>query len=113
VVAIAAEPRESAGRAGRLRQALQGAAAIGSPVAAILTSAYDDAIPGDLTPAGRVVVSGDAASLGGSARALLATAVPLQLLTERIARERGVNPDPIRRDDARYLRAAEVSSSAG
>jgi fructoselysine-6-P-deglycase FrlB-like protein len=113
VVAIAAEPRESAGRAGRLRQALQGAAAIGSPVAAILTSAYDDAIPGDLTPAGRVVVSEDAASLGGSARALLATAVPLQLLTERIARERGVNPDPIRRDDARYLRAAEVSSSAG
>ena len=34
--------------------------------------------------------------------ALLGTATPLQLLTERIARARGTNPDPIRRDDPRY-----------
>jgi hypothetical protein len=42
---------------------------------------------------------------------LIGTAVPVQLLTERIARIRGVNPDPIRRDDPAYLRAAEASSS--
>ena len=42
----------------------------------------------------------------------LGTAVPLQLLTERIARIRGVNPDPIRRDDPAYLRAAEAPEAA-
>ncbi|HEX3265594.1 MAG TPA: SIS domain-containing protein [Candidatus Limnocylindrales bacterium] len=110
VVAIAAEPRESDARARRLVQALRAAAAIGVPAAAILTADYDAAVPAELLPAGRIVLPGDAPSLGRSARALLATAVPLQLLTERIARVRGVNPDPIRRDDARYLRAAEVSS---
>jgi hypothetical protein len=49
-------------------------------------------------------------SLPDAVAALLATAVPLQLLTERIARVRGVNPDPIRRDDPAYLRAAEAPS---
>jgi hypothetical protein len=41
--------------------------------------------------------------------ALVGSAVPLQLLTERLARARGVNPDPIRRDEAAYLRAAETA----
>jgi fructoselysine-6-P-deglycase FrlB-like protein len=113
VVALGAEPRESEGRAKRLRQALRAAAAIGSPAAAILTSDYAAALEAELTPAGRIVVPGVAPSLGRSSRALLATTVPLQLLTERLARERGVNPDPIRRDDPRYLRAAEASSPTG
>jgi hypothetical protein len=39
--------------------------------------------------------------------ALLGTAVPLQLLTERLARARGTNPDPIRRDDDRYREASD------
>jgi hypothetical protein len=41
--------------------------------------------------------------------ALLGTAVPLQLLTERLARARGINPDPIRRDDPAYLAAADAA----
>ena len=91
-------------------RATRAAAAIGVPAAAIVGSDYDAALAPDLTPAGRIVVPRGGASVGRSAQALLATAVPLQLLTERMARERGVNPDPIRRDDPRYLRAAEVSS---
>ena len=37
--------------------------------------------------------------------ALVGTATPLQLLTERLARARGTNPDLIRRDDPVYLAA--------
>jgi glucosamine--fructose-6-phosphate aminotransferase (isomerizing) len=113
LVAIAAEPRERHERGQRLSQALRAAAAIGVRAGAILTSEYETAIAAELTPAGRIVVPGSAPSLGRSSQALLATTVPLQLLTERIARVRGVNPDPIRRDDPRYLRAAEVSSPEG
>jgi hypothetical protein len=40
---------------------------------------------------------------------LLGTATPLQLLTERIARARGTNPDAIRRDDQRYRDAAAAA----
>ena len=50
----------------------------------------------------------DTAGLPRAVAALTSTAVPLQLLTERIARLQGVNPDPIRRDDPAYLRAAEA-----
>jgi hypothetical protein len=51
----------------------------------------------------------EAPSLAAPVAALLGTATPLQLLTERIARARGTNPDPIRRDDPRY---AEASAAA-
>ena len=41
--------------------------------------------------------------------ALLSSATPLQTLTERLARVRGVNPDPIHRDVAVYLEAADAA----
>jgi hypothetical protein len=47
--------------------------------------------------------------LPAAAASLLGSAVPLQLLTERLARARRINPDPIRRDDPAYLRAAEAA----
>jgi hypothetical protein len=40
---------------------------------------------------------------------LVGTAAPLQLLTERLARARGVNPDAIHRDIDRYREAAEAA----
>jgi hypothetical protein len=40
---------------------------------------------------------------------LLGTATALQLLTERIARARGTNPDAIRRDDPLYLAASDAA----
>ncbi len=47
--------------------------------------------------------------LPGPVAALLGTATPLQLLTERLARARGTNPDLIRRDDPVYAGAAEAA----
>jgi fructoselysine-6-P-deglycase FrlB-like protein len=110
VVAIAAEPREIEARARRLGQALRATRELGVQAAAILIDGYDPLLPAELTPSGRVVVPAGAPRLGAPAVALLASAIPLQLLTERLARQRDVNPDPIRRDDPRYLRAAEAAS---
>jgi predicted component of type VI protein secretion system len=61
-----------------------------------------------LTPAGRIVVP-DGGPLGGAATSLLGAAAPLQLVTLEVAAARGTNPDPIRRDDPVYLRAAELA----
>ncbi|HXG25294.1 MAG TPA: SIS domain-containing protein [Candidatus Binatia bacterium] len=110
---LAGDPIEADARARRTGQALRAAREVGSRAAAILTGEYAERIDASLTPGGRIVVPGTGGRLPPAASALLSTAVPLQLLTERIARERGVNPDPIRRDDPRYLRAAEVSSPEG
>ena len=41
--------------------------------------------------------------------ALIGSATPLQLLTERLARARGTNPDPIRRDDPVYVAASDAA----
>ena len=95
-------------RAERAKGVLRAAAALGIATGAILGAGYDDRIPADLTAAGRVIVP-EAPTLPSPAASLLGSAVPLQLLTERLARARGMNPDPIRRDDPVYLRAAEVA----
>jgi fructoselysine-6-P-deglycase FrlB-like protein len=95
-------------RAERARQALAAVRELGAPAGAILAAQAAGAIPEELTPAGRIVVA-EAPSLGGRAAALLSGATPLQLLTERLARVRGVDPDPIRRDDERYRRAADAA----
>jgi fructoselysine-6-P-deglycase FrlB-like protein len=111
LVVVAADGREHAARASRLADALRAARELGLEAGAILAPGYSASIPTELTPGGRVVIPDGGSSLGPAARALLATAIPLQLLTERMARALGVNPDPIRRDDPRYLRAAEASSA--
>jgi glucosamine--fructose-6-phosphate aminotransferase (isomerizing) len=95
-------------RAQRARQVLAAVRELGAPAGAILAAQAAGAIPEALTPAGRIVVA-EAPSLPAAAAALLSGAVPLQLLTERLARARGVDPDPIRRDDPRYLAAADVA----
>jgi hypothetical protein len=81
---------------------------IGLDAAAILTADAAAELPTDLTPAGRVVVP-EAPSLPAPAAALLGTLTALQLVTERIARVRGVDPDPIHRDVDRYRVAAEAA----
>ena len=52
----------------------------------------------EATPGGRIVLphTGRVPGLAGS---LLASAIALQLLTERLARARGVDPDTIGRED--------------
>jgi len=95
-------------RLARARQALAATAVIGLRSAAILARDLDDELAADLTPAGRLLVD-EAPSLPAPVAALLGSLTPLQLLTERIARARGTNPDPIRRDDARYLAASDAT----
>ena len=102
---------DRAGRAERLaraRQALRGRGVLGLRSAAILAADLDGELDPALTPAGRLLVA-EAPDLASPVAALLGTATPLQLLTERIARARGTNPDPIRRDDPRYVAAADAA----
>jgi len=104
---------DRAGRAARVeraRQALAAARVVGLRAAAILARDVDAALPGELTPAGRLIVD-EAPELPAPVAALLGSLTPLQLLTERIARARGTNPDLIRRDDPVYRDAADAAVS--
>ena len=97
-------------RLARARSALAAARIIGLRAAAILAADLDSELEPSLTPAGRLLVP-EAPGLPGPVAALLGSATPLQLLTERLARARGTNPDPIRRDDPLYLAAAEAADA--
>jgi fructoselysine-6-P-deglycase FrlB-like protein len=92
----------------RARQALSAARVLGQRAAAILSAEVDAGIDRDLTPAGRLVVQ-EAQGLPGPVASLIGSATPLQLLTERLARARGTNPDPIRRDDPVYVAASDAA----
>jgi fructoselysine-6-P-deglycase FrlB-like protein len=108
VVLILADGSRPDERAGRAAGVLRAVRELGAPASAILGAAYDGAIEAALTSAGRLLVP-VAPTLPPMVAAVLGTAVPLQLLTERLARARGIDPDPIRRDDPVYLRAAEAA----
>jgi fructoselysine-6-P-deglycase FrlB-like protein len=97
-------------RLARAAQALTAAGAIGLRTGAILAAGAARGIPESLTPAGRVVVP-DAPALPAPAAALLGTATALQLLTERLARAVGRDPDPIRRDDPAYAAAGAAADA--
>jgi hypothetical protein len=78
--------------------------------AAIVTADIAADLPTELTPAGRIVVP-EAPALPAPAAALLGTTTPLQSLTERLARARGVDPDSIHRDVDRYREAADAADA--
>lgn len=109
LVLILAESRARDARIKRAAEALAAAREVGIRAGAILAADASAALDASLTPAGRIVVP-ETLALPAAVAALVGTAIPLQLLTERLARARGTNPDPIRRDDPRYLRAAEATS---
>jgi fructoselysine-6-P-deglycase FrlB-like protein len=108
VVLILADRAGGDRRAARGRAVLAACREVGARPAAILGPWAAAALAEDLTPSGRIVVP-DGSLLPAPVAAVLGTAIPLQLLTERLARVRGVDPDPIRRDDPAYLRAAETA----
>jgi len=91
----------------RTRAVLRSAEALGMPAAALIAADLGDDVPLALTPAGRLSVP-LAGGLSRVASAALATAIPLQLLAERLARARGTNPDTIGRDDPRQAAAADA-----
>jgi glucosamine--fructose-6-phosphate aminotransferase (isomerizing) len=107
VVLILADRNGRAERMRRGRQALAAARAVGARTAAIATPTGAGELDAELT-LGRIAV-GEAAELPPAVAALLGTATPLQLVTERLARARGTNPDPIRRDDPTYRAASEAA----
>jgi glutamine---fructose-6-phosphate transaminase (isomerizing) len=111
LVLILTEREHRAERVARARGALAAARVIGLRTAAIVSSDIDRALEAGLTPAGRLIVP-EAETLPSPIAALVGTATPLQLLTERLARARGTDPDPIRRDDPVYRAAADAAEAA-
>ncbi|MDP9467874.1 MAG: SIS domain-containing protein [Chloroflexota bacterium] len=91
----------------RSRAVLRSAAALGTPAGALLGADLGDDVPLALTPAGRLTVP-LAAGLPRMIGSALATAIPLQLLAERLARARGTNPDLIGREDPRHAAAGDA-----
>jgi glutamine---fructose-6-phosphate transaminase (isomerizing) len=108
LVLLLSDPEGRDARTERAREALVAAQRVCIAAAAILAADAAGMIPDELTPAGRIVIP-EAPDLPGPVASLLGTATPLQLLTERLARARGTNPDLIRREDPRYREAAELS----
>ena len=108
MVLLLTDPARADERTERATGVLRAAAALRLATGAILGAGYADRLAAELTPAGRLIVP-EAPTLPAPAASLIGSAVPLQLLTERLARARGINPDPIRRDDPAYLRAAEAA----
>jgi fructoselysine-6-P-deglycase FrlB-like protein len=112
LVAIADGPEceRLARRAGDVARA---ARAIGLPVAALVSGAYDQALPAELTSAGRLVTDlPDPTALDPRLAALLAGAGALQTLTVELALARDTNPDLIRREEAAYRNAAHEAESS-
>jgi glucosamine--fructose-6-phosphate aminotransferase (isomerizing) len=111
LMAILTEPRGRERRLRRTIQAMEAAAHLGMPVAAILSPAANDAIPASLTPAGRIVIPVGEDPMP-PLRALLGGAAALQRLTIAMAADAGVNPDLIRREEASYREAADLVETA-
>jgi glucosamine--fructose-6-phosphate aminotransferase (isomerizing) len=107
------EHRDRDRLARRAAHVARAAAAIGLPVAGLLSASYDRALPGDLTPAGRLVIELPDPTLVDPALAgLLGGARALQTLTVELAHARHTNPDLIRREQARYRDAAQQAESS-
>ena len=109
LVLVLTDPASPEARTARARQALAAAAATGVRAGAILSAGAADRIPAALTPAGRVVLTDAAAGIPAPEACLFGAAGALQLVTLEVAAARGTNPDPIRRDDPVYRRAAELA----
>jgi fructoselysine-6-P-deglycase FrlB-like protein len=107
LIVILADGRSGERRWRRATHAMEAAARLGMPVAAILSADAADAIPASLTPAGRIVLP-EADDVLPPLRALLGGAAALQRLTLALADDAGVNPDLIRREEAPYRDAAAL-----
>jgi glucosamine--fructose-6-phosphate aminotransferase (isomerizing) len=108
LILILADRSGRAMRLARAQQALAAARVVGLRTGAILAAELDAELDPALTPVGRLLV-GDDPVLPAAVAALFGTATAMQLLTERLARARGTNPDLIRRDDPIYLAAADAA----
>jgi glucosamine--fructose-6-phosphate aminotransferase (isomerizing) len=92
------EALRAADVAERAKAVLAAARALGMPAAAILGERTAGSIPAEATPAGRIVLA-RTTRVSAVTGALLGPILPLQLLADRLARARGVNPDTLGRED--------------
>ena len=98
----------------RATHVARAAAAIGLPVAGLLSADYDRVLSSELTPAGRLVIElPNTNLLDHKLAGLLAGAGALQTLTLELAHARHTNPDLIRREQAPYRHAAKQAESSG
>jgi fructoselysine-6-P-deglycase FrlB-like protein len=109
LVLVAIDDGEAERVARRAAHVARAAAAIGIPVAALLSRRYDRALAADLTPAGRLVADTPAGRLA----ALLSGAGLLQALTVAVVHARATNPDRIRREVEAYRAAAQAAEDDG
>ena len=98
VVVATDEAMRSPGVPERVEAVLAAATALGMPAAAILGERTATAIPNDATSAGRIVLA-RTTRVSPITGALLGPILPFQLLADRLARARGVNPDTLGRED--------------
>jgi glucosamine--fructose-6-phosphate aminotransferase (isomerizing) len=98
LVLILADPAVTAHAMDRVARVLDAARSLSMPTAAILGERAATEVDTSRTPAGRLIVPATGRVRGVGA-VLLGTAIPLQLLAERLARARGVNPDTLGRED--------------
>lgn len=82
----------------RAHRVLAAAKALGMPAAGILGDRAAATTPPDATPAGRIVLARPT-RVSATTGALVGPILPLQLLADRLARARGVNPDTLGRED--------------
>jgi glutamine---fructose-6-phosphate transaminase (isomerizing) len=108
LVLLLADRDGRATRSARAQQAMAAAGRVGIRPAGIVAAGLDAEWPAFLLPAGRIAVP-EAASLPAPVAALIGTTTPLQLVTERLARARATDPDPIRRDQLAYREAATLA----
>jgi glucosamine--fructose-6-phosphate aminotransferase (isomerizing) len=110
LVLLVTDPRHRERRAERGESALRAARRIGLRTAAVVTPDLAGRFGPELASAGTVVVP-ESAGLAGLLSSLVATAFVLQLLTLELVHEAGVNPDLIRREEAPYREAAELTQA--
>jgi glucosamine--fructose-6-phosphate aminotransferase (isomerizing) len=104
LIAYLLDPHGAAQRAGRTRQALQAARAVGISSLLIASPGAAAELDDPAVAEGCVVLP--ASPLEGRLGALLGGAIALQRITLALSEWRGTNPDLLRRDDPRYRSAA-------
>jgi glucosamine--fructose-6-phosphate aminotransferase (isomerizing) len=107
LVVIRTESRDGNRRQARTTHAMEAAARLGMPIAAILSPEAAQVVPETLAAAGRIVLPNGDDPLP-PLLPLLGGAAALQRLTLALVAEAGVNPDLIRREEAPYREAASL-----
>jgi fructoselysine-6-P-deglycase FrlB-like protein len=107
LVAVANGPGQER-LARRAEHVCRASAAIGMPVAAVLSPAYAERLTDELAPAGRILTPPSFDALDPTLSALLAGAMVAQTIALALALARGTNPDLIRREEQPYRDAAGI-----